>query len=807
MEVEKSKAKILIVDDTPQNLFTLEKVLKELDVEVIQAASGNEALKATLYHDFSLIMLDVHMPGMNGLEVAEVLKQTDNTADIPIIFVTAMDKDESFELRAYSKGAVDFLYKPFNKVVLLSKAKVLLDLYMMKKGIDEILFRQSTEKPRVLVVDDNPENILVLRKLLNKLDVDVITASSGNEALTETLYNDFAVIFLDVQMPGMDGYEVAELLKTNEKTAGIPIIFITAIDRDDAKEIKGYGKGAVDFIFKPFNEFILLSKAKIFLDIYKMRAGLEELIAERTSALRDSNKRLREEIHRKEKVESELLQTRSYLSSVINSISSVLIGTDTSGQIIDMNIEAARVSGISPEQAQGKKLEEIFPFYSAIAQEIMELSDSDAPIEKTSIPIKINGFDTINDFTVYPLIGEDSGKVVIRVDDVTASRQMEEELHNRRHIDSLGQLAGGIAHDFNNMLTAIMGSAELLRLKAGDDRGLQKPIESIVVAVERAADLTGKLLSFARKKGGEKTAVDIHRIIKETVSILRRSIDKRIQIVVEDSVDQNIVEGDISELSNALLNLGINARDAMPEGGVLTISSKIRHINNVTAQSKDLKQGRYVELCITDTGCGMTDQIKKRIFEPFFTTKAQGKGTGLGLASVYGTVKAHDGAITLESSPGAGSTFTLLLPLSNKTAPVEVDLDNQLTDKELNGTILLVDDEESVRNIGTDLLAEIGMDVITAKNGYQAIDMVREHKSKISLILLDMIMPKLNGQDCFREIRKIWPEAKVVICSGYAPDETVTRLRQEGVLGIIRKPFRFSELRNVIHKYLDRPAS
>ncbi len=804
MTVQYEKGTILIVDDIPENLSSLEKILRKLGVEVIKAESGNEALTATLYHEFSLIILDIQMPGMNGLEVAEMLKQDDRTADIPIIFVSAMDKDESFELKAYSKGAVDFLYKPFNTYVLLSKVQVLLDLYIMKKNLDQVMLRHKTEKPKILAVDDNPENILVLKKLLNKLDVTVISANSGNEALAETLYNDFAIVFLDVQMPGMDGYEVAELLKSEEKTAGIPIIFITAIDRDDAKEIKGYGKGAVDFIFKPFNEFILHNKTKIFLEIYNLRTGLEALVAERTSALEESNRRLINEIKRKEIAEKELRKTRSYLNSVFNSMSSVLIGTDDKGIIIDMNLNAETISGVSIKKAKGCPVDEVFPFFSTIISELLELVSSNEPVMMTKVAVKMEGTVRFNDFAVYPLVGGNIDQFVIMVDDRTEAKQMEEELQERRHIDSLGQLAGGIAHDFNNMLGAIMGGADLLRVKAGDDRDLMRPIASILQSVDRAADLTAKLLSFARKKGSKKTTIDLHQLINDTVIILQRSIDKRISIVVKTNADRSMVEGDDSELSNALLNLGINARDAMPEGGVLTISTCNRDINDKhRASTLELPEGRYVELCVSDSGTGMTDEVQTKVFEPFFTTKEPGKGTGLGLASVYGTVKAHCGAILLESTFGKGSSFTALLPTSEKVAIASSSPSEEIvTEGGLEGTVLLVEDEDNVRAVGEELLSELGLEVITAENGRQAIDIVAERKDEITLIILDMIMPELNGHDCYLEIKKIFPEAKVVICSGYAPEEMVSKLRLEGILGFIQKPFRFSELKKVLYSCL-----
>lgn len=292
MESASPRPKILIVDDTPENIIALKMLVKKLDVNIVAAGSGEEALSSTLHHDFSLILLDVMMPEMNGYEVAELLQKEDRTSDIPIIFITAMDKSDAQEIKGYSKGAVDFIFKPINEIVLTSKIKVYLELYKMKKNIETIMLKHQTESPKILIVDDNPENLFALKKILKKLNADIIKADSGNDALSSVLYHDFALIILDVQMPEMNGYEVAEILKSDDRTENIPIIFVTAIDRDSAKEIKGYGKGAVDFIFKPLNEFILISKVKIFLEIYKMKSGLERLVRERTLELEKANAHL-----------------------------------------------------------------------------------------------------------------------------------------------------------------------------------------------------------------------------------------------------------------------------------------------------------------------------------------------------------------------------------------------------------------------------------------------------------------------------------------------------------------------------------
>ncbi|MGL1932607.1 MAG: response regulator [Desulfotalea sp.] len=281
--------KVLIVDDIKANLVALKMLLKKLDVEVIQAQSGKEAIDLNSKYQIDLILLDVMMPEMDGYQVAEILSNDDKTSDIPIIFVTAMDKSEVNESLGYSKGAIDFIFKPINETVLISKVKVHLELQSKKQVVHSHIDSLEGKKPKILLVDDNEENLIAAASTLSVLNADIVQVTNGNDALSATLYNDFALVILDVYMSGMDGYEVAKILKYDEKTSSLPIIFITAIDRDSIDEIKGYQQGAVDFIVKPYSSFILLSKVKVFLELYKVKSALEHVVESRTIELEKAN--------------------------------------------------------------------------------------------------------------------------------------------------------------------------------------------------------------------------------------------------------------------------------------------------------------------------------------------------------------------------------------------------------------------------------------------------------------------------------------------------------------------------------------
>ncbi|MGL1891465.1 MAG: response regulator [Spirochaetaceae bacterium] len=392
---------------------------------------------------------------------------------------------------------------------------------------------------------------------------------------------------------------------------------------------------------------------------------------------------------------------------------------------------------------------------------------------------------------------------------ITKRKQAEEEkinlqdqLQQSRKMDAIGQLAGGVAHDFNNMLTGIIGAAQLLQnpIRNLDEKGLAY-VEMILDASNRASDLTTKLLAFGRKGKIISTSIDIHTIVDDTLALFNRSIDKKIRISASKNAEQSTVIGDNTALQNSLLNLGINASHAMPDGGELTIETRNIILNNNYCNSSpfDISEGNYIEITIRDTGNGITPDNINKIFEPFFTTKKQGEGTGLGLASVYGTIQDHHGVINVYSEIGIGTVFNLYLPCSDdvvKKNPMEKIV------LEGAGQVLLVDDEELVRMTGKYTLEEMGYKVILAENGLEAIDIFEKNFHDIDLVILDMIMPKMNGTEAFEKMKKIDENCKIIISSGFTKDENLNELRKKGLTGFIQKPFRDYELSKLLSEIL-----
>jgi len=387
--------------------------------------------------------------------------------------------------------------------------------------------------------------------------------------------------------------------------------------------------------------------------------------------------------------------------------------------------------------------------------------------------------------------------VLSAVMDITEQKRLQAQLHQAHKMDVIGQLAGGIAHDFNNMLAGIMAAAELLQRRLAGDARNQKLAATIVDAATRSAELTRDLLTFSRKGKIAVQPVHLNETITSVVALLERTIDKQIRIRTRLGALDPVVLGDATQLQNALLNLGVNARDAMPRGGTLTIATSVimRHGSGSPQSGSTLAAGTYLQITVSDTGVGMTPQVMEHIFEPFFSTKETGKGTGLGLAAVYGTVRNLDGKITVQSEPGLGSNFTLYLPLAAEAVDFQVAPVEAVTG---SGGILLVDDEEILREVGRDMLEDLGYTVFLAQNGVEALEVYEEHRDKIALVMLDMIMPKMGGKETCQRLHQKNPGIKILFCSGFHREGTEAELRELGAMGFIHKPYSRSELSRAV---------
>lgn len=388
--------------------------------------------------------------------------------------------------------------------------------------------------------------------------------------------------------------------------------------------------------------------------------------------------------------------------------------------------------------------------------------------------------------------------------DIRERKELELRLRQAEKMEAIGQLAGGIAHDFNNQLMGIMGYADLLSREVADNPDLAELVHNILLAVTRSAELTAQLLAFSRKGKYLSEPVDLHQIVREVASILAHSIDKRIKILHELHAARSHTIGDQSQLQSAVLNLALNARDAMPEGGTMIFTSENVDLDS-SFQSEHgfpITPGSYIRLTVTDTGTGMTAEVQRRMFEPFFTTKAKGKGTGLGLAAVYGTVKNHRGAIRIHSKPLMGSRLELFLPVGSET--LESHRPREIDDPRLrhSAKIMVVEDEPQLRDVARRMLESLGYTVTTFESGDQAVSYFKAEHANVDLVILDMVMPVMSGRETFRLLREIEPNVKALLASGYSLDGDAQAILDDGVLGFIQKPYGRKALDEFLKKAL-----
>ncbi|MDC7222568.1 MAG: ABC transporter substrate binding protein [Spirochaetales bacterium] len=511
------------------------------------------------------------------------------------------------------------------------------------------------------------------------------------------------------------------------------------------------------------------------------------------------------------KAEKELLNREEDLQITLDSLVDGVISTDENGQVVRMNPAAEYLTGRAEKDSLQQPVTEVMPLFrtdekrtpiNPVSMILKEMRKN--YVSASLITTDREGKDIPLNFSCTPIKNE-SGSIrgaVLVLRDMTEELELRKRLSHREKMDTLGQLAGGITHDFNNMLGGIMSSSQLLKpyLK-GEQTGLDY-LNLIISTTRKAADLAKELLVFSRRQDKDSTTFDLEKQIEETVSLLGRTLDKRVSLTTELTGEYCPALGNPSQIQSALMNLGINASHAMPEGGEISLKTEKIYLSkeNCERSSFDQKPGPYLKITFRDTGTGIPPEILGRIFEPFFTTKEEGKGTGLGLAAVYRTVQQHGGSIEVESREGEGTVFYLTIPLQTG----EESLTRDVSEERVNGTghILIVDDDMAMRITAKEILKDLGYRVSVAEDGKKGLDYYREHHEEVDLVILDMIMPKMNGKDCYLAMKEVEPRVKAVITSGFISEDDLKIMQDAGLSGFCRKPYTIAQLSQVIEKAL-----
>jgi signal transduction histidine kinase/CheY-like chemotaxis protein len=502
------------------------------------------------------------------------------------------------------------------------------------------------------------------------------------------------------------------------------------------------------------------------------------------------------------RAEQDLRESEEKTRAVLAAIPDLIFYLSRDGVYLDYYAANRDDLFAQPDAFIGRNLREVLPAELAAAcLTRISLALTEKRIQLFEYTLDFSPLD--KRFYEARLVPASADTVLVIVRDISEHKRMEVRLRQAEKMEALGQLAGGVAHDFNNQLAVILGYAELLGTAASREE-IAECCAAMTTAVQRASDLTSKLVAFSRKVESLRSPVDLHRLVMETVLVLQRTVDRRINVHHRLDAASAVVLGDASQLQNAFLNLGLNARDAMTMGGELwfrTCNVSFDEPQLFGVQS--LPPGDYVSVTVEDTGEGIPPEYLPRVFEPFFTTKEEGKGTGMGLAAVHGTVASHLGAVEVRSTVGQGTSFVLYLPVSKEVASVRQRVEGETVRGQ--GSILVVDDDALVCRVLRNILTRLGYQATTCQDGRQAVEYLRTTPEAFDLVILDVNMPGLGGKEAFEAIRSADPEARVLIASGIQSEAQA--VVDAGADGLIQKPFLMEDLARVIAKILgERPS-
>jgi PAS domain S-box-containing protein len=768
--MEKSKTKpgttILLVEDDHLLNKSIQNLLLREGFTTKGFLNGTTALeRMSASSGDVLLLLDYSLPDMTGKEV--IAKMRERGLDIPFIIITGHG-DEQLAVEMMKLGALDYIVKSiqFHEVV---PAKV-------RRACEEIAGKRK----------------------LARAEEGLMMAAAEWQKTFDSIAD--AVFIIDSDQ------RIVRCNQTTLRLLGKPVEEV--IGSNCCKAIHGADKPIENCPVVQMKRSLTREYGEMALDDHWYSITADPIV--------DSSNVLAGAVHvisditERKRAEQALRESEEHYRLLYELESDAIVVVDEAGgDILEVNKAAIALYGYSNEEWLTMKNTDV----SAEPDNTHK-----ATVERFSIiPVR---WHRKKDGTIFPVeitaaFFERKGRRVhlATIRDITERRRAEEEktkledqLRQSQKLEAIGQLAGGVAHDFNNLLGGIMGSAELIKMHEKKDTETNKYADRIIHSTTKAADLTRQLLTFARKARVNFTQVEICGRIENVIELLRHSIDRKIEIITKFMAGPCFIQGDSNMLENALLNIAINARDAMPRGGTLTFttSNEIIAQNTIRSEGDAIKPGSYICVAITDTGTGMDKETQKRIFEPFFTTKEAGKGTGLGLAAVYGCVRQHNGYINVDSEIGAGTTFTIYLPESSSAFATEVPDDSVCVKG--TGTILIIDDEQVIGDTLREILKDLGYSPEVFCDPLEAMEYFGKNHGTIAVVVLDLIMPKMSGLDLFRAFKKLDPGVKVVVASGYSDNNQEKLIMQEGAKEFVEKPYRARELSKALARVVGESA-
>jgi len=663
------------------------------------------------------------------------------------------------------------------------------------RKLEAVQSAETLARSRILAVDDDERNLLAISEVLATTG-DVICAQSGEEALRFLLKEDFAVILLDVLMPGIDGYETAALIRQREQSKRTPIIFLTAINKEEAHMLRGYDAGAVDYVFKPFDPIMLRSKVAVFVELHEKRLEIQRKAAAEQGLLAQALQAQKDKLQAERALRSSEERQDAILRSLPVCFHARAAEPPFAARFVTKGVE--RLTGFSPEDLTSDPafgLSRVHP-------------EDRSRLEQALLQVRNTGFYTCEfrwlctngEYRIFldqgvMSDGSDGEKPEIlgTLLDVTERRGLEDQLLQSQRLDAIGKLTGGLAHDFNNLLAAILSGLGLLERGGTLDDQARQVVDLMRRSAKQGADLVTRMLAFSRRQTLKPAAMRLAALGDTMNGLVAPVLGGLIRFdwQIDDAVWP--VHVDAGQLELALMNLVFNARDAMPSGGTITVSAQNRSVGD---RSEDVPAGDYVVMTIKDTGSGIAADILAKVIEPFFTTKPVGKGTGLGLSTVYGFMKQSGGTLRIDSAVGRGTAMQLWLPRSIEepaNPSLEADMGHTLLEASADRpSILLIDDSNVLRQLTAESLRQRGFEVTCAGGGAEALAMIERAPDQFDVIVTDFAMPLVTGVDVIRFARNLRSDWPAVIITGYADAEDIADRPAD--VPLLGKPFRDKDL-------------
>ncbi|MBC2694847.1 MAG: response regulator [Desulfobacteraceae bacterium] len=760
-----SNSQILIVEDEGIIAKNIQSALNRSGYSVVGiASSGEEAIKKAMEIHPDLVLMDIVLDGaMDGVEAAEYIR---DHFDIPVVYLAAYPDDTTLQ-RAKITEPYGYILKPFQENELYTTIEMAIYKHMMQRKLKE-----------------SEQWLATTLKSIG----DAVIATNANKLIT----------FMNPVAEALTGWK-------QEEAIGKPLKDVCKIINEKT------GKQTEDPVAKVLMEGVIVGLANHTVLIAK--DGTKRSIGNRGAPIIDDKGKIIgvvlvfRDITDQKNAQGALQKSELKYRELVQNANSIILRMDSQGNVTFFNEFAQQFFGYTEDEILGRNVVgTIVPEKESTGRDLATMiRDIGLNPEKhdsnENENMRKDGGRVWVSWT-NKAIYDKNGNIVETLcvgNDVTEQKLFERQLLQALKLESIGTLAGGISHDFNNLLMGILGNASLMLMNTDPADPNYNRLKSIEKQVKSGSKLTSQLLGYARKGKYELKHINLNELVKDTSEVFGRT-RKDISIYLELLPDLLALEADKGQIEQVLWNLYVNAADAMPQGGDFIVRTFNTDHKNMKGRVYVPKPDKYVALVVADTGMGMEKETQQRIFDPFFSTKDIGQGTGLGLASAYGIVKGHDGYIDVESMKGEGTTFSIYLPASKR----KITKTARITENLLNGTetVLIVDDEAIVLNIGRDLLEVMGCRVLTARDGCEAIELYQKNQDKIDIVILDMIMPKMSGGEVYDRMKEISPDIKVLLSSGYSVNGQSTDILNRGCNGFIQKPFKINELSAAIRQIL-----